>query len=85
MLDEGPPPARHAAMCGAWQCVRPVVPTTTNMKAPNVVLIEAAARLFADGHDRLAADVRQLARKWTPEEELVGQPQAIELPDLAVD
>lgn len=39
------------------------------MKQPNHVLIEASARLFADGHPDLAADVRQLAKRWTPQDE----------------
>lgn len=45
------------------------------MKPPNRVLLEAAARLFADGHNVLAQDVRQLARQWTPadEQELCGR------------
>lgn len=47
------------------------------MKQPNHLLIEAAARLFADGHTDLAQDLRQLARRWTPadEEELCGRGQ----------
>jgi len=45
------------------------------MKQPNRLLIEASARLFADGHPELAADLRQLARHWTPadETELCGR------------
>lgn len=39
------------------------------MKQPHRLLIEAAVRLFADGHPTLATDLRQLARRWTPEDE----------------
>lgn len=41
---------------------------------PHQLLIQVAARLFADGHVDLAQDVRQLANKWTPlrEKRLVG-------------
>lgn len=39
------------------------------MKPPNQVLLEAAARLFAAGHPDLAQDVRQLAKRWTPEDD----------------
>lgn len=36
---------------------------------PHQLLIQVAARLFADGHVDLAQDVRQLANKWTPAQE----------------
>jgi len=38
------------------------------------LLQQAAARLNADGHKALAADVLQLSRHWTPESEraLIG-------------
>jgi hypothetical protein len=39
------------------------------MIEPHKLLIQAAARLFADGHGDLARDVRQLALKWTPADE----------------
>jgi len=41
------------------------------------LLQQAAARLNADGHTALAADVLQLSRQWTPEAErlLVGTAQ----------
>jgi hypothetical protein len=39
------------------------------MRAPHQLLIQTAARLAADGHVDLSADIRQLANKWTPESE----------------
>lgn len=36
------------------------------MQRPHHVLLQAAARLSADGHNVLAADVYQLAKHWTP-------------------
>lgn len=39
------------------------------MKQPHLLLVEASARLFAEGHAELAYDLRQLALKWTPESE----------------
>lgn len=47
------------------------------MKQPNRLLLEASARLYADGHPDLASDLRQLARRWTPadEQELCGRGQ----------
>lgn len=47
------------------------------MRAPaHQLLLQAAARLNADGHTDLAQDILQLARQWTPEAErlLVGDP-----------
>jgi hypothetical protein len=47
------------------------------MKGPaHHVLLQASARLNADGHVDLAADILQLARQWTPdaERQLVGTP-----------
>jgi hypothetical protein len=43
-----------------------VLPTT--LQSPHHVLLQAAARLNADGHVDLAADVHQLAKRWTPTE-----------------
>lgn len=46
------------------------------MKEPaHRLLQQAAARLNADGHVELAADVLQLSRNWTPDNEraLVGE------------
>jgi hypothetical protein len=45
------------------------------------VLLQASARLNADGHTELASDVLQLARQWTPESErqLVGHPNVLPL------
>ena len=61
-----------------------VLPTT--LQSPHHVLLQAAARLNADGHVDLAADVHQLAKRWTPTEynETVGnadQPRVV-LPPL---
>jgi len=45
------------------------------MRGPTHQLLrQAAARLHADGHYGLAADVLQLARQWTPEQvqEMIG-------------
>lgn len=39
------------------------------MIEPHKLLLEAALRLFADGHTELAQDVRQLAQRWTPVDE----------------
>jgi len=39
------------------------------MNKPHELLIQVSARLFADGHQDLAYDVRQLALRWTPERE----------------
>lgn len=36
------------------------------MESPHQILLQAAARLHADGHNVLAADVYQLAKHWTP-------------------
>jgi hypothetical protein len=46
------------------------------LEKPHRVLLQAAARLNADGHNVLAADVLQLARRWTPAEysETTGNP-----------
>ena len=54
-------------------CSLPCVGCTMKHK-PHQLLIQVAARLFADGHVDLAQDVRQLANKWTPTQEkrLVG-------------
>jgi len=43
------------------------------------LLQQAAARLHADGHTALAADVLQLSRQWTPEAErlLIGAQNSI--------
>jgi hypothetical protein len=52
------------------------------MKGPaHHLLLQAAARLNADGHVELAADILQLARQWTPESEqqLVGHPNVLPL------
>lgn len=53
----------------SFQCVG-----CTMKHKPHQLLIQVAARLFADGHVDLAQDVRQLANKWTPiqEKRLVG-------------
>jgi hypothetical protein len=50
------------------------------MIEPHKLLIQAAARLFADGHNDLARDVRQLAHKWTPldEQRLISGDKTIE-------
>ena len=50
------------------------------MIEPHKLLIQVAARLFADGHNDLAFDVRQLAIRWTPEDErrLVSGDRTIE-------
>jgi hypothetical protein len=61
-----------------------VLPTT--LQSPHHVLLQAAARLNADGHIDLAADVHQLAKRWTPTEynETIGnadQPRVV-LPPL---
>ena len=40
----------------------------TTLDSPHHVLLQAAARLNADGHVDLAADVHQLAKRWTPAE-----------------
>lgn len=54
------------------------------MEDPTQLLLQAAARLNADGHIALASDLHQLARKWAPPEELVGNvlpmQQTIDLP-----
>ncbi len=52
-------------------------PSTHHMRQPNRVLLEAAARLFAHGHNDLAQDLRQLARMYTPtdEQEVCGRSQ----------
>lgn len=42
------------------------------MDDPTQLLLQAAARLNAEGHIALALDLHQLARKWAPPEELVG-------------
>lgn len=36
------------------------------MDPVHYLLTRASLQLFADGHNALAADVQQLARKWTP-------------------
>lgn len=36
------------------------------MDSVHYVLTKASLQLFADGHNGLALDVQQLARKWTP-------------------
>lgn len=38
----------------------------TAMDPVHYLLTRASLQLFADGHNALAADVQQLARKWTP-------------------
>lgn len=50
------------------------------MIEPHKLLIQVAARLFADGHNDLAFDVRQLALRWTPldERRLVSGDKTIE-------
>lgn len=50
------------------------------MIEPHKLLIQAAARLFADGHVEMAQDIRQLAQKWTPvdEQRLVSGDKSIE-------
>ena len=53
----------HCVGRGLYQCVG------HDMIEPHKLLIQAAARLFADGHGDLARDVRQLALKWTPADE----------------
>jgi hypothetical protein len=53
------------------------------MRAPaHQLLLQAAARLNADGHHDLGADVLQLARQWTPEAErlLIGGPNVLARP-----
>lgn len=66
-----PPPPTHARPCvgRSFPCVGCAMKTK-----PHQLLIQVAARLFADGHVDLAQDVRQLANKWTPAQEkrLVG-------------
>ena len=58
-----------------------VIASVTSMRAPHQLLIQAAARLAADGHVDLSADIRQLANKWTPESEkaLVSGSNTIQL------
>lgn len=41
------------------------------MDRPDRVLMRAALQLYASGHIQLADDVKQLAVKWTPDDELV--------------
>lgn len=48
------------------------------MDSPIALLLQAAARLNAEGHIALALDLQRLARRWSPPEELVGNP--IDLP-----
>jgi hypothetical protein len=52
------------------------------MKGPaHHLLLQAAARLNADGHTDLAGDMLQLARQWTPEgeRELIGDRSPLQL------
>lgn len=54
------------------------------MESPHHVLLQAAARLNADGHNVLAADVYQLAKHWTPADytETVGNSDQTPLCDV---
>lgn len=42
------------------------------MDDPRNVLIAASLKLYAHGYNNLAADLKQLAKKYTPPEQLIS-------------